>query len=173
MNSGLAYTHCTHTRRFLCETCRRARRTSTHSTCIHRSTFADRLRAGAGRRSGSGRRPGRVRWGRPLLSRPRGAFGSGAAAVESAADTVLRSPCGRAGVFVGLDGCEVRLCDPCARVRPSGRGGGPAAGCMAGCRRRVRVARQNSQKDLTRNAQDRFLHFQPPSTELTAYATRL
>ena len=28
-------------------------------------------------RSWSGRRPGRVRWGRPLLSRPRGAFGSG------------------------------------------------------------------------------------------------
>ena len=41
--------------------------------------FADGLRAGAGRRSGSGRRPGRVRWGRPLLSRPRGAFCSGAA----------------------------------------------------------------------------------------------
>ena len=24
----------------------------------------------------------------------------------------------RAGVSLGLDGCEVRLCDPCARVRP-------------------------------------------------------
>ena len=24
---------------------------------------------------------------------------------------------GRAGVSLGLDGCEVRLCDPCARVR--------------------------------------------------------
>jgi hypothetical protein len=48
--------------------------------------FVDRLiRAGAGRRSGSGWRQGRVRWGRPLLSRPRGAVGSGAAAVESAA----------------------------------------------------------------------------------------
>ncbi len=34
--------------------------------------FADRLRAGAGRRSGSGWRQGRVRWGWPLLSRPRG-----------------------------------------------------------------------------------------------------
>ena len=28
------------------------------------------------------------------------------------------SPRCRAGVLVGLDGCEVRLCDPCARVRP-------------------------------------------------------
>ena len=25
---------------------------------------------------------------------------------------------GRAGVLVGLDGREVRLCDPCVRVRP-------------------------------------------------------
>ena len=33
----------------------------------------------------SGWRQGRVRWGRPLLSRPRGAVGSGPAAVESAA----------------------------------------------------------------------------------------
>ena len=24
----------------------------------------------------------------------------------------------RAGVLVGLDGCEARLCDPCAHVRP-------------------------------------------------------
>ena len=76
--------------------------------------FADRLRAGAGRRSGSGRRPGRVRWGRPLLSRPRGAFGSGAAAEAPAAVDVLsrpriRSSRGRAGVLVGMDGCEVRL----------------------------------------------------------------
>ena len=53
--------------------------------------FADvRLdRAGAGRRSGSGWRQGRLRWGRPLLSRPRGVVGSGPAAVlavvESAA----------------------------------------------------------------------------------------
>jgi hypothetical protein len=47
--------------------------------------FADRLRAGAGRRSGSGGRQGRVCWGRPLLSRPLGAVGSGPAAVESAA----------------------------------------------------------------------------------------
>ena len=45
----------------------------------------------------SGRRPGRVHWGRPLLSRPRGAFSSGAAAVESAADTGrIRSSRGRA-----------------------------------------------------------------------------
>jgi len=45
--------------------------------------FADRLRAGAGRRSGSGCRQGRVRWGWPLLSRPRGAVDSGPAAVLS------------------------------------------------------------------------------------------
>ena len=50
-----------------------------------RLQLADRLRAGAGRRSGSGWRQGRVRLGRPLLSRPRGAVGSGPAAVESAA----------------------------------------------------------------------------------------
>ena len=37
----------------------------------------------------------------PLLSRPR-----------------FRPSRGRAGVTLGLDGCEVRLCDPCARVRP-------------------------------------------------------
>ena len=49
-------------------------------TCLQ---FADRFRAGAGRRSGSGWRQGRVCWGRPLLSRPRGAVGSGPAAVES------------------------------------------------------------------------------------------
>ena len=86
-------------------------------------------------RSRSGRRPGRVRWGRPLLSRPRGAFGSGAADVEPAADSVVRlrgrgraavdepaadSVVARscAGVLAGMDGCEVRLCLPCARVRP-------------------------------------------------------
>ena len=57
-----------------------ARRARLQYRCFH---FADRLRAGAGRRSRSGRRPGRVRWGRPLLSRPRGAFGSGAAAEGS------------------------------------------------------------------------------------------
>jgi hypothetical protein len=33
--------------------------------------------------------------------------------------TVFRSSRCRAGcVLRGLDGCEVRLCDPCARVRP-------------------------------------------------------
>ena len=66
----------------------------------------------------------RVRWGRPLLSRPRGAFGSWAAAVEPLSRPRIRSVTsrlarsGRAGVLVGLDGCEVRLCDPCACVRP-------------------------------------------------------
>ena len=37
------------------------------------------------------------------------------AAVESAAVSAVAS--GRAGVSLGLDGCEVRLCDPCPRVR--------------------------------------------------------
>ena len=92
--------------------------------CRARLLFADRFRAGAGRRSGSGWRQGRVRWGRPLLSRPRGAVGSGPAvvhaAVESAAVSAVAWSCGcqGAGVSLGLDGCEVRLCDPCARVRP-------------------------------------------------------
>ena len=55
--------------------------------CRARLHFADRLRAGAGRRSGSGWRQGRVRWGRPLLSRPRGAVGSGPAAVLAAVES--------------------------------------------------------------------------------------
>ena len=47
----------------------------------------------------------------------RNAVGSGAAAVESATDSVVALSCGC--VQVGLDGCEVRLCDPCgARVCP-------------------------------------------------------
>ena len=59
--------------------------------------------------------------------RPRGAFGSGAAAVESAVSRPRipgRGLIGRRAVvrvcswIVGLDGCdkgcEVRLCDPCA-----------------------------------------------------------
>ena len=55
-----------------------------------------------------------------LLSRPRGAVGSGAAAVEFAADSVVALSCGCLGGFgwgFGLN--EVRLCDPCVpRVRP-------------------------------------------------------
>jgi hypothetical protein len=39
-------------------------------------------------------RQGRVRWGRPLLSRPRGAVGPGPAAVESAAASVVALTCG-------------------------------------------------------------------------------
>jgi hypothetical protein len=62
--------------------------------CRTRLHFADRFRAGAGRRSGSGWRQGRVRWGRPLLSRPRGAVGPGPAAVESAAASVVALTCG-------------------------------------------------------------------------------
>ena len=61
--------------------------------CRTRLHFADRFRAGAGRRSGSGWRQGRVRWGRPLLSRPRGAVGSGPVAVESAAASVVALTC--------------------------------------------------------------------------------
>ena len=54
--------------------------------CCARLHLADRLRAGAGRRSGSGSAGGgrvgtsAVRWGRPLLSRPWGALGSTGAA---------------------------------------------------------------------------------------------
>ena len=61
------------------------------------------------------------------------AVGSGAAAVESAAVLVVALSAGRAGnsscVLVGywnfvgpwiLNGREVRLCDPCARVHPCG-----------------------------------------------------
>ena len=53
---------------------------------------------------GSGWRQGRVRWGRPLLSRPRGAVGSGRAAVESAAASVVALTCGLCvvGGFGGL-----------------------------------------------------------------------
>ena len=79
---------------------------------------------------GTGSGYARVRWGRPLLSRPRGAVGSGPADVEPAAVSAVAWSCGcQAGVGVcrwgslarcslGLDGCEVCLCDPCARVRP-------------------------------------------------------
>ena len=59
--------------------------------CRSRLQFADRLRAGTGRCSGSGRRPGWVCWGRPLLSRPRGAVGSGPAAVLAAVDSAAVS----------------------------------------------------------------------------------
>ncbi len=67
---------------------------------------------------GSGRRQGRVRRGRPLLSRPRGAVGSGPAAVETAAASVVALTCGVSVLLVGFDGCEVRLCGLCAFVRP-------------------------------------------------------
>ena len=39
------------------------------------------------------------------------------AAVELVAVSAVAWSCGR-GVSLGLDGCEVRPCDPCARVRP-------------------------------------------------------
>ena len=74
------------------------------------------------RRSGSGWRQGRVRWGRPLLIRPREAVGSGPAAVESAAGAAVSAVVVRADkrvvCLMCLDGCEVRRCDPCALVRP-------------------------------------------------------
>ena len=47
------------------------------------------------------------------------AAGSGrlrAAAVESAAVSVVALSCGLCVLVVGLDCCEVRLCDPCARA---------------------------------------------------------
>ena len=53
--------------------------------------------------AGSVRLSGELR----LLSRPR---------IRSSSRPATRS--GRAGVLVGVDGCEVRLCDPCACVRP-------------------------------------------------------
>ena len=53
----------------------------------------------------------------PLLSRPRGAVDSGPAAVLAAVESVAVFV--RVCVFGFLvDGCEVRPCDPCARVRP-------------------------------------------------------
>jgi hypothetical protein len=52
------------------------------------------------------------------LSRPRGAVDSGPAALESAAASVVALTCGLrvVGGFGWL--CEVRLCGPCAFVRP-------------------------------------------------------
>ena len=54
-------------------------------------TAFEQARGGA---SGSGWRQGRVRWGWLLLSRPRGAVGSGPVAVESAAASVVVLTCG-------------------------------------------------------------------------------
>ena len=51
-------------------------------------------------------------------SRPRGAVDSGPAALESAAASVVALTCGLSVLLVGLDACEVRLCGPCAFVRP-------------------------------------------------------
>ena len=73
------------------------------------------LGAGGGRVGFTG--GGLFRVQAPLLSRPQGAFGSGAAAVEPAADSVVARLCGCVG-GLGWFGCEVRLCLPCARVRP-------------------------------------------------------
>ena len=57
------------------------------------------LGAGGGlRRLDHGWRQGRVRWGWPHLSRPRGAVGSGPAAVESAAVSGFRPSASRASV---------------------------------------------------------------------------
>ena len=87
-----------------------------------------RLRAGAGRRSGSGWRQGRVRRGRPLLSRPRGAVDSGLAAVLVAVESVVVFV--RVCRWLWVDGSEVRPCDPCARARPCV----PCVPCVAGLR---------------------------------------
>ncbi len=86
--------------------------------CRTRLHFADRLRAGAGRRSGSGRRQGRVCWGRPLLSRPREAVGFGLAAVESAAASVVALTSDVRGVCCWWVWLVVRfVCVPlCVRV---------------------------------------------------------
>ena len=73
------------------------------------------------------------RYRRVDLSRTRGAFGSGAAAVESAADSVFARSCGRVGVLVGLDGCEVLLSLirvlVCALVGPASRARVRCPGC--------------------------------------------
>ena len=93
-------------------------------------SFRYRLRAGAGRRSGSGWRPrvvlykggGRVGFagGRPLLSRRVGRGERSAPGLRLFLRLLsrprFRPSRGRAGVSLGLDGCEVRLCDPCVRV---------------------------------------------------------
>ena len=98
------------------------------------SHFADRLRAGAGRRSGSGWRQGRVRWGRPLLSRPQGAVDSGPAVVLAAVESAAVSGFGcrvvvrvcrwvwmlvRFVCVLRFSVCpRVRLCVPCVSRLP-------------------------------------------------------
>ena len=52
------------------------------------------------------------------LNRPKGASAKNITSMSRPRFARIRSSRCRAGVLVGLDGCEVRLCDPCARVRP-------------------------------------------------------
>ena len=68
------------------------------------SLGADSSESARGERSAPGLR---------MLSRPRFRPSCGRAGVFR-----FRPSRGRAGVSLGLDGCEVCLCDPCARVRP-------------------------------------------------------
>ena len=91
-------------------------------------------RTATGRRSGSGWRQGRVRWGRPLLSRPRGVVGSGPAAVlaavlVSAAVSGFAFGCRVVVLVCRGFGClsgssvssvcpRVRLCVPCVSRLP-------------------------------------------------------
>ena len=89
---------------------------------------------------------------RRVLSRTRGAFGSGAVAVESAADSVFARSCGRVGVLVGLDGCEVLLSLirvlVCALVGPASRARVRCPGCGS---------RSRSPRCLTGSTVYRFL----------------
>jgi len=88
-----------------------------------RRYFADRLRAGAGRRSGIGRRQGRVRRGRSLLSRPRGAVVMRSApGLRLLSRPRIRSLRSRAGVYrwvwmVVRFVCVIRVEPVCARER--------------------------------------------------------
>ena len=65
----------------------------------------------------------------------------------------IRSSRGRAGVLVGLDACELRLCDPCACVRPCvpcvSR---PPPGCPRGCLFAVSGANAQNHERATRNS---------------------
>ena len=129
--------------------------------CRTRLHFADRFRAGAGRRSGSGWRQGRVRWGRPLLSRPRGAVGSGSAAVESAAVSAVALTCGLmcVGGFVGV--IRVPLCARVSSVCPVCVPAPPGI-FLPACTARVSCVRPVCQKSHTDTHSHSHKHFTHP-----------
>ena len=106
----------------LCDPCVRVSHVSRVSPGSPSDFLPVFLRAGAGRRSGSGWRQDRVRWGRPLLSRPRGALDSGPAAVLAAVESVAVSAVAwSCGCVVGFGWMVVRFVrvirvPACARV---------------------------------------------------------